>query len=148
MVFLIIHWHAWISSTIAHWYSQVTSAISTVTEVCFAPSISSLSCPVIRLQGIFALFNLLDTSHASSLRGPQYIPVTMQRYHINNFKASGVLCVTFSWQNPLFIYLFGMIFPSRIYELNRKQDQVILLKKYLTSLIVVVLVLGMFYRCL
>lgn len=86
-------WHTWISSTIAHWYSQVTSAISTVTAVCFAPSISSLSCPVIRLQGIFALFNLFDTSHASSLRGPQYTPEKMQRFSVNQF-------LGLSWQNP------------------------------------------------
>lgn len=80
-------WHAWISSTIAHWYLQVTSAISTVIAVCFAPSISSLSCPVIRLQGILALFNLFDTSHASNLRGPQYTPEKMQRFSVNQFKA-------------------------------------------------------------
>lgn len=140
MVFLMNPWHAWISSTIAHWYSHVTSAISTVIAVCFAPSISSLSCPVIRLQGIFALFNLFDTSHASSLRGPQYTPEKMQRFSVNQFKA-----FHYRTQTTFSVLIFSCIWVSCM-VLN--QEQVILLKKYLKNSIPVVLVHGMFYRCL
>lgn len=51
---------SWHSSTTATSYSRLTLTISTVQDVCRAPSSSVSSCPVLKLHGWYVYVNRLN----------------------------------------------------------------------------------------